>query len=285
MRRWLCVLLALALLLCGCGVRTVEQEDALRLYCAAPLSANAGGDAIRYVNVDWDTLPRDDRQAQVEAILSLLLGECEDMGFTSPIPSGTALRSVTLGGSTVWVDFSGAYGQLSGMDLTIADYCLTLSLTQLPGVYAVRITVNGQELAYRDTNLFLAGDVLLSSTEDVVRTLTARLWFPDAQGILTAEERLLTLYEGQSAAEVVLSALQGGPEDESLQKLLPAEFTGMTAHLEDGVCYLNIPSASLELLTGDSLRRQTVTAITDSLYSLEGVSGVEVYVDGEAGPY
>ena len=77
------------------------------------------------------------------AVLSLLMGECHEKGFQSPIPAGTTLRSAEVKGSTAWVDFAGSYGQLSGMDLTIADYCVALSLTQLDGVYAVRITVNG----------------------------------------------------------------------------------------------------------------------------------------------
>lgn len=278
------MLLALTLSLCllaGCAaVGSAGEKDGLRLYYAAALETHRGGDAIDSVTVDWDRLPEADKTAQAEAVLSLLLGACQEKGFRSPIPAGTTLRSVTIKGGTAWVDFSGNYGQLSGMALTIADYCVTLSLTQLEGIYAVRITVNEQELAYRDSNMFLAGDVLLTSMDDVVRTLTAQLYFPNADGVLTAEERLLTQYEGQSAADVVLSALADGPSAEGLQPLLPEGFTGLTARVEDGVCQLNVLSAGLEE-TSDDAAQQILEGVMSSLRSLEGVSTVQLYVDGE----
>ena len=281
MKRKLIVLTALALVLlalAGCGVVQKEQEG-LRLYYAASLDTHRGGDAIDSVTIDWDELPQGDQVARAESVLALLMGMCQEKGFQSPIPAGTTLRSVTIIGGTACVDFSGSYGQLSGMALTIADYCVALSLTQLDGIYAVRITVNEQELAYRDNDLFLAGDVLLTSMDDVVRTLTARLYFPNSDGVLTAEERLLTQYEGQSAADVVLSALGDGPSDDDLQPLAEKGLSGMTVRMDNGVCQLNVASASMEELEDDTAR-QLLLCVTQSLQSLEGISSVQLYIDG-----
>ena len=281
MKRKLIVLTALALVLlalAGCGVVQKEQEG-LRLYYAASLDTHRGGDAIDSVTIDWDELPQGDQVARAESVLTLLMGMCQEKGFQSPIPAGTTLRSVTIIGGTACVDFSGSYGQLSGMALTIADYCVALSLTQLDGIYAVRITVNEQELAYRDNDLFLAGDVLLTSMDDVVQTLTARLYFPNSDGVLTAEERLLTQYEGQSAADVVLSALGDGPSDDDLQPLAEKGLSGMTVRMDNGVCQLNVASASTEELEDDTAR-QLLLCVTQSLQSLEGISSVQLYIDG-----
>ena len=281
MKRKRIMLTALALVLlalAGCGVVQKEQEG-LRLYYAASLDTHRGGDAIDSVTIDWDELPQGDQVARAESVLALLMGMCQEKGFQSPIPAGTTLRSVTIIGGTACVDFSGSYGQLSGMALTIADYCVALSLTQLDGIYAVRITVNEQELAYRDNDLFLAGDVLLTSMDDVVRTLTARLYFPNSDGDLEAEERLLTQYEGQSAADVVLSALGDGPSDDDLQPLAEKGLSGMTVRMDNGVCQLNVASASMEEL-GDDTARQLLLCVTQSLQSLEGISSVQLYIDG-----
>lgn len=281
MKRKRIVLTALALVLlalAGCGVVQKEQEG-LRLYYAASLDTHRGGDAIDSVTIDWDELPQGDQVARAESVLALLMGMCQEKGFQSPIPDGTTLRSVTIIGGTACVDFSGSYGQLSGMALTIADYCVALSLTQLDGIYAVRITVNEQELAYRDNDLFLAGDVLLTSMDDVVRTLTARLYFPNSDGDLEAEERLLTQYEGQSAADVVLSALGDGPSDDDLQPLAEKGLSGMTVRMDNGVCQLNVASASMEELEDDTAR-QLLLCVTQSLQSLEGISSVQLYIDG-----
>ena len=282
MRRGITRLAALMLALCllaGCGAAQSGEGDGLRLYYPVPLEEHPGGDAISSVTVDWDTLPQEDRAAQAEAVLALLMGGCQEERFQSPVPSGTSLRSVEVKGGTAWVDFSGSYSQLSGMALTIADYCVALSLTQLEGVYAVRITVNGQELAYRDSNLFLASDVLLTSMDDVVRMLTAQLYFPDADGTLTPEERLLPQYEGQSTADVVIAALMDGPTEDGLQALIPEGVTGITARVEDGVCQLNLPSEELDAVDADTVE-QMLRGIVTSLRSLEGITAVQVYRDG-----
>ena len=283
MRRGITRLAALMLALCllaGCGAAQSGEGDGLRLYYPVPLEEHPGGDAISSVTVDWGTLLREqDRASQAEAVLALLMGGCQEERFQSPVPSGTSLHSVEVKGGTAWVDFSGSYSQLSGMALTIADYCVALSLTQLEGVYAVRITVNGQELAYRDSNMFLAGDVLLTSMDDVVRMLTAQLYFPDADGTLTPEERLLTQYEGQSAADVVIAALTDGPTEDGLQALIPEGVAGITARVEDGVCQLNLPSEELDAVDADAVE-QMLRGIVASLRSLEGISAVQVYVDG-----
>ena len=137
MRRGITRLAALMLALCllaGCGAAQSGEGDGLRLYYPVPLEEHPGGDAISSVTVDWDTLPQEDRAAQAEAVLALLMGGCQEERFQSPVPSGTSLRSVEVKGGTAWVDFSGSYSQLSGMALTIADYCVALSLTQLEGL-------------------------------------------------------------------------------------------------------------------------------------------------------
>ena len=149
----------------------------------------------------------------------------------------------------------------------------------MEGVYAGRITVNGQELAYRDSNLFLASDVLLTSMDDVVRMLTAQLYFPDADGTLTPEERLLPQYEGQSTADVVIAALMDGPTEDGLQALIPEGVTGITARVEDGVCQLNLPSEELDAVDADTVE-QMLRGIVTSLRSLEGITAVQVYRDG-----
>ncbi len=284
MRRIISIVLALCLTLAltGCGVARLRQEESgLKLYyCPEDLSHLSGGDALCYATVPWDTLPDGDRQERVEAALALLMADRE--GFESPIPAGTRLLGCTVLGGTVWVDFSEAYGQLSGMDLTTADYCVTLTLTQLEGVHVVRITVAGRELAYRDTNLLLAGDVLLTSTDDVVRSLAVQLYFPDGEGTLTAEDRLLNLYEGQSRAGVVVDALLAGPESDALLPLAPEGFAVVSVRLDDEMCYLNLSAESAALLPEDAAAQETVLmGLVRSLRSVEGVSAVQFLVDGE----
>ena len=277
MKRLLSLFLSILLLLplFSCSMQEEPLTEGLRLYGMNAEQSRLGGDVITYTVVPWSDLP-EGREAQATAVVERLLRSTED--YLSPLPSGTSLRSVTLSGSTAYVDLSSSYYQLSDIALTIADYCITLSLTQLTGIYAATITVEGRELPYRDKQMLLAGDVLLSSMDDVVRTLTATLYFPDEDGLLLPEERLLTQYEGESTAQVVLEALLGGPESDALLPLLPEGFVGMTARMESGVCHLNIPADSMAQLSN---RESTFHAIEQSLLSAEGIREVQLYVDGE----
>ena len=151
-KRIISLLLAavLAASLCACGEQQAADGGSLRLYCPADLSEQnksaGGGDAVQGIAIPWADITAGDRgrQQQAQYIMELLLGGCTAEGFIAPIPVGTQLLSCTVTGGTVSVDMSSEYDQLIGIDRTIADYCITLSLMQLDGIYAVRLTVAGE---------------------------------------------------------------------------------------------------------------------------------------------
>lgn len=276
------LVLALLLTLTACARSDMTSEQ-VHLFYAARTETARGGDAITSMKAripGWADMTTAERAGQV--LQRMLSGTAQ--GMESPIPEGTQLNACEVLGGTASVDFSAPYGELSGMELTIADYCVTLSLTQIPGIYAVRITVDGEELPHRDTQIFRPSDVLLSSEEDVVRSLDVTLYFPEASSQqLLARQKTLTLYEGESAMGVLIEALQAGPEEDGLLPLLPEGFRVLTVRLaEDGVCHLNLPASDLELLPeGDSAQLRMFRGIVRSLCSLDEVTAVQVLVDGE----
>lgn len=277
-------LLALNLTACVKEKKEEMQEEGIHLFYPTVLEVSQGGDAISYVVVPWENMKMESRERQANRILQLLMGDCKDEAFVSPIPSGVTLNSCKISGGTALIDFSGGYGLLSGMNLTMADYCVTLSITQIPGIFAARITVNGRELEYRDTHMFLASDVLLSSTEDIVRTLPVSLYYRNLSGELMAEERFLTIYEGESQTSVILKALMAGPENETLENLVPEEFDILNVRTENGVCYLNLPASTIELMPeGEEVQNQMIKALVYTLCSQESIKSVQFLIDGEYG--
>ena len=145
------------------------------------------------------------------ALVAELLKGPADPTLKSPFPKGTALLSAEQKGTELRVDLSAAYSTLSGVGLSLADYAITLTLTQLPDVARVRITVAGRELDYRSRQVFLARDILTVPKEDVVGTVDASLYFVNGDGALTAEARTLNLYEGDTQVSAVMRALENGP--------------------------------------------------------------------------
>lgn len=291
MRHFLAALLTAALLLSLAACGSTNSAGQLRLYYPAELSTKSrstgGGDAIASVQVDWQQIGGDQlgRQQQAQYIMEQLLGACKASGFTSPVPDGTALRSCTVTGGTVSVDLSSEYDHLTGIDRTIADYCITLSLMQLTGILAVRLTVEGELPADRTNEVYTSEEVLLTSPEDIVRTVKVVLYFPDQTGQLVGEERRLTVYEGETIAQAVVKALTERPMDSYGgldEPLLPAEFTALGANTEGGTCYLNLPSSVTVLLPEDAdAQNRMIQGLVDSLCSLEGVEQVQLMLDGE----
>ena len=298
MKRRIVTLLLAALLLCtaaGCGEKnavdgTENTSAYLRLYCPAELGEKnrsaGGGDAVNGIPISWKQVRGDDRgrQQQAQYIMELLLGGCTDKDFICPVPKGTAVNSCTVTGGTVSVDLSREYEQLVGVERTIADYCITLSLMQLDGIYAVRLTVNGLLPEGRTNGVYTSAEVLLTSPEDIVRTVKVTLYFPTGSGTLTGEERRLTVYEGETVAQAVVKALAERPMDSyaGSEQLLPEGFAVLDTKVEGGACYLNLAGSVTALLPEDNAdQERMIQGLVDSLCSLEDVSQVQLMVDGE----
>ncbi len=281
----------------GCGTKntaadtTAENTSAyLRLYCPADLSEKnksaGGGDAVNGIPISWKQVRGDDRgrQQQAQYIMELLLGGCTDKDFICPVPEGTTVNSCTVTGGTVSVDLSREYEQMVGVERTIADYCITLSLMQLDGIYAVRLTVNGLLPEGRTNGVYTSAEVLLTSPEDIVRTVKVTLYFPTGGGTLAGEDRRLTVYEGETVAQAVVKALTERPMDSygGSEQLLPEGFAVLDTKVEDGTCYLNLADGVTALLPEDSAdQERMIQGLVDSLCSLEDVSQVQLMVDGE----
>ncbi len=287
MSRNLALLAALLLLLSGCAAREdAPAAEAYSVYYAVSrLDANDGGDAIRPSAFYAPDGAPTDTASLAELMTRELLAQPADALLRSPFPGGTELQKLSVAGGRATVDLSEEYARLSGIDLSIADACLTLTLTQLDGIYAVRITANGRELPYQETQLLTAADTLLSGGGDAIRPINVSLYFLDVQtGELRAQAQTLALYEGQTRASAVLDALKRGPEgDDSLRGLLPEGFAVLSSRTENGICYVNLDGRA-SLPEEEALRVLAVESLERSLLSLDGVDEVQFLVDGAAAP-
>lgn len=290
-RHILCLLLALALILSGCAAAAAataaqEEKNCQLYYLVRDLErAPAGGDAI---GSEVSALPKESEsptETQAEDLMNALLSGPAGSGLQSPFPEGTRLLGVEVRGSHAKVDLSSAYRNLSGIDLTLADYCITLTLTQLSAIRSVSILVRGQELSYRDSQRFRPKDVLLSSTEDVVATVDVTLCAIDPEGQLRTVPRTLDLYEGDTQAEALVTALRQGPWDKDWRSALPDWFSVQSVWLDDGVCYANLLTSTVPEDADREEAALALQALRDSLSSLDSVREVRILVNGELAQY
>ena len=291
MKKWMLILLALGLVLVcgyamyGTGEEPEQAEGYLLYFLEQDLESVPGGGALRTESI-W---PQEAETADTETLAALLMQELlagpQDENLKSTIPSGTMLLSLHVEGSQAVVDMSTPYRTLSGVALTLADQAIALTLTQLPDILSVRITVRGRELAYRDKQVFTARDVLLAPEGDVVSTVDVTLYFLDGRGYLQPEQRTLDLYEGDTQVSAVARAMESGPLDKQLSAVLPEGFRVKSVWLEEDVCYVNLSSGMLETISEDRGLATALRALARALCSLESVGEVRYLVDGEFADY
>lgn len=277
------LLLVAILMLTSCGTKGTEiaTEEGTLIYFLSDDRQAKGGDFLcgsyEDLGLDEDVSLRDTASAVVERTL---LGSQTDPDLRSPLPSGIQLQSLEIIDRRAYVDLSAGFGQLSGVDLTLADYCLTLSLTALEGISAVVITAAGRQVIQQPKQVFYERDVLLSNMDDVLQSVVVTLWFCDADGVLTGEQRVLEIYEGQTQAENLMTALLRGPENRDLQRIIPESLVVNSVRMEGNICYVNFSAASLEQLPSDETQQMLILrSIADSIYSLSTVEEIRLLAD------
>ena len=272
-----------ALLLSACTLadsgEETQPQGAYRVYYAVT------GEQATVQAVDWEyRVPSGEDTAS--ALAEMVLSQPETAGLASPAPSGTRLLSCQQEDGQLRLDLSEQYGGLSGVDLTVANSCLTLTLCQLEGVEEVYITVEGEAIPYQTLRAMGADDVLLPGTGETELTVSVGLCFPRADGSgLGIEYRDVVQNEGDTMASTVFTALLEGPRYQELTSLMPEGTKLRGISVEGGVCTVNLSSEFMAGLPEDEQSaRLLLYSMVNTLCMQEdlSISAVQILADGHA---
>lgn len=282
MNRRLPIVLALLLLLSACAAPA--QADGLKLcFPAAPPDMDGARPSAQAVS--WQALPSD-RDATVDSLMqALLAGPLQD-GAIDPFPPDTQLLGWSLDDGLLHLDLSAPYGELTGVELTLADFCITLTLCQLEQVDRIHITAGGSEVPQRAHQILSPEDVIFSGAEEEPRQVTAVLYFPRAMGKgLGFETRELTLTEGDDFYLTIAQDLLAGPQDPDLHSILPEGVQLLGASVDDGICYVNFSTEFLSAAPQSEAEQNLLLySVVDTMGNLSAVTAVQLLVDGELVP-
>lgn len=284
MKKRIAAALALLLTLTSCGISQTSQEEetGYLIYYLAENENARGGDLIRGSYEDLPVAEDASAEVKAKAVVRQLIAGSSDGSLRSPFPEDVRLLSLSIQDRRATVDLSSGFSQLSGVELAMADYCLTLSLTALEGISAVAVTSQGRAVGQQPKQLFYERDVLLSNMGDVLQTVEVTLYFLNSQGALEGEQRTLEIYEGQTLAENLVSALLAGPENRELTAVIPEDFMINSIRVDEGICYVNISQESLASLPQEeSSQRLILWSLADSLYSVETINELRLVSNGE----
>lgn len=271
MKKSLRCLAAACMLLVMCACSAVgEDGETLQVYRVLKTDYQTDGELLRPETVGFSQTP------DVEDALRAIFSDPEDPALSNGMGGAVAL-AWSIAGGEVSVELSEAYGDLTGMHRTIAEYCLTLTLSQLEGVEAVSIYCDGVPTALGLT----AGDVLLYDIQSNPYEKQVRLYFSDGGELLTEELRGLSVDEDMPAERYVVEELLRGPVDEGLSTLLPEGTRLLSVSTRDGICTVDL---SGEFVSGnypdDQSRRLAVYSLVNTLTALPDVDAVNLYADG-----
>ena len=155
--RTLAALLAALLLLAACGGREDREEQDFVLYYLLE------GEPVHGSALDWEPYPGEADPGPEELLTALLAGPAQE-GLVSPFPRGVSLLSWDWDEEepgVLRITLSEQYGALTDISLTLADYCIVLTLSQLEEVEGVEIRSGGHSAGYRSHQTLRADEVLL----------------------------------------------------------------------------------------------------------------------------
>lgn len=156
MRRTLSLLLLLLFLLSGCG--SSRSSGGYQLYFQTDPEASTHGAAISSQSYSGKGEPG------VEELFSALMAGPTQKGLITPFPQGVTLVSWELSDGLLTLNLSEQYGGLADVTLTLADYCLVLTMSQIAGVESVQIQSDGHTYHSRSHQTMTAQEAVLDPT-------------------------------------------------------------------------------------------------------------------------
>ena len=275
MRKTGILLLAVALMLCGC--KAEETKDVTLYFVTADKKEIVS--EVRAVPAENENLLR-------VTVESLLKGP-EGAGLTRIIPVETTLLGVQMSGTVAEVNFSASFDTGSTDQRLLSRYTVIYTVCALPEVQKARLLVEGKPLTSLRNGEVLgalgAADVSLGKA-DTEAAEVVTLYFADETGeTLLGEERQITLTAGQKMEMAMIEELIRGPRVKGNTPVLSPQTTVLSAETQDGVAFVNLGASFLTSNAGDAKReRMAVDAIVATLCELPHIEAVRFLVEGES---
>ena len=275
MKKWICLplcALLLTALFCAGQVRiATEEEHAIRVYFTSHSMRSSSA-------LVWESRVLNPDRDAVQQLAAWLLAGPKAADHEAILPGGVTLISQHRNGSTLTLNFSDEYSDLSDAALTLANAYVVLTMTQLEAVDGVVILSAGEPVLSNSTVPLTAEDFDLSGKSADPVTVKIPLYFlsENASDVIP-ESREIQASTSSVSAEVqaVLDALCAGPKTKGLRSFLPATSDGLSPKLKNKTCTLTIDDEWRNaLLNSDNKATLSAWALTASLSGLEGIDQV-----------
>ncbi len=272
------VLIASTLILNGCGKKAAEG-----LYTVSYLDTDQNRIVKSgYTPADLNRTPKE----LADELLKVMSSDSGDVDLIRAIPDGVTVTETTLDEAGVLrIDFGGAYSVMAPVREILLRLALVQTLTQVDGVNAIEIYVDGALLKDAKGNMVTAmtnDDFVVNPGEQInsINNATITLYFADATGTHLIPETQNVFYNSNVSLEkLVLEHLIAGPKGENAFSSLPKVMSIMNISVTDKVCYVNFDEGFM-VQDYNILEPVVIYSVVNSLCELSNIDKVQISVNG-----
>lgn len=229
-----------------------------------------------------------DTKERIVEVLTLLCAVPENKELKAILTNGVNIINYSFDGEQVTVSLGEKYKELPRTTEVLTRAALVRSLTAIPDVNYVMITVNGEPITDVNGNPIgiMTADMFIDSAGtqiDAVGTVTLRLYFANESGDGLVEINRELVHNADISnvpmEKVVLEQLIKGPVNTESYPTINPGTKILSVTVQDGVCYINFDSAFLTAVNNVT-SDVTIYSIVNSLAELSNINKVQISIDG-----
>lgn len=227
-------------------------------------------------------------ERQIEELMTCLKTIPDMLEYKAPLNMGFQVVSTMFTDGTLTIDVDAAYKELPVTTEVLVRAAIVRTLTQIPELKYVMMTVEGKPLYDNNGELigrmgadqFIVNDGNAINTHELARI---RLYFADESGgQLIAGYREKHYSTNTSLERFVVEELIAGPSGqiEGMYPSINPNTKIINITTKDGICYVNLDENFLTVVNNVSTE-VSVYSIVNSLVELSGITKVQILVNGE----
>ncbi len=277
------ITIILCILMCMLGMSACgnEQTDKANVYSVYYLS-----NSETKVETHEYELQSETSAEQVNEMLLVLQTNPSRLQYKAPLAMGFQLIDYKLGAGKVTLNVNEEYKKLTPTQEVLVRASLVKTLTQLPGINFVSITVNGKlltdaegkSIGWMNRDQFLENE---GSAFNTFETVTLKLYFADENGTGLMEIARTKEYSSNVSMEkLIVEELIKGPNGEGIYPTINGQTKVASVTVQDGTCYVNLDETFLTQVPNVTAE-VTIYSIVNSLVELKNVNKVQISINGD----
>ena len=288
MKRWLCGLFLLLLVLSLAGCRKNSEGDGQVEGVYDIYYLNSSMTRLEPVSYEMPLKPEEDLLPDTDWHIMRLMDQLrtvpKSLDKQAAVPDKVGYENYKLEGTVLSLYFDNNYAMMNPTREILCRAALVRTLTQLEGVDYVTIYTADQPLMDSSGNPVgaLAGSDFIDNISNVnsYEKTELVLYFADDSGEkLVKESREVVHNVNTSLEKLVIEQLIEGPHRPGTNATLPKDTKLLNVSVNENVCYINFDSSFLNN-TLDVREYVPIYSIVNSLAAVSSINKVQISVNG-----